>query len=277
MVTGASRGIGLHIARVLADQGMHLALVARDRSAIEHLAAELTLRTGARTAALVCDLSDSSRLDGMIEAAEAKLGAIDVLINNAGIDRYRFYPEESDFETEQMLRVNLLCPMLLTRKLLPKMIACKSGHVINMASIAGKASTPYGVSYASAKGGLIAFTHSIRAELRGTGVSASVISPGIVTAEGMFAKHERAHGVRVNRLVGTSSAERVARAVLQALHHDPAEIVVDPRPVRLMQVLQQFAPDVVSWLQERSGVNGMLRMLAVHNRDDASAAEKQPS
>jgi short-subunit dehydrogenase len=261
IVTGASRGIGVHIARALSAQGMRVALVARSAEPIERLASELSV-AGTPAVAIAADLAQLSELDRVLARAEAELGAIDVLVNNAGIDAYRFYSSESDAQTEQMLRLDLLCPMLLTRKLLPKWLARGTGHVVNIASLAGKTSTPCCVSYATAKAGLIAFTHNLRAELQGTGVSASVISPGFISDEGAFAVRKRAQAVQVSRVLGESSARAVATAVLSALRADRAEIVVNPGPMRLMQAFNQLAPEAMLWFQERIGVNGMLRTLA---------------
>lgn len=122
IVTGASRGLGEHIARTLSGAGMKLALVARSQDALESLAEELS-RSGAKAIALPADLADFAQLDTLVARARAELGTLDVLINNAGIDGIRCYPEESDAETEQMLRVNLLSPMLLARKVLPTMLS----------------------------------------------------------------------------------------------------------------------------------------------------------
>jgi short-subunit dehydrogenase len=269
IVTGASRGLGEHIARALSRNGMKLVLVARSGDALERLAAELS-HDGAKATAIRADLADLAGLDSLVARAHAAMGSVDVLINNAGVDGIRCYPEESDAETEHMLRVDLLSPMLLARKVLPAMLAEGSGHIVNIASLAGKTSPPYTVSYATAKAGLIAFSHGLRAELRGTGVSASVISPGFVTGEGMFAKQERAHGVRVSRVLGTTSPERVAQAVLSALRSDTAEIAVNPGPIRLMQAFNQVAPDMMSWIQDCLGVSEMLRRIAVAERPKTS-------
>jgi short-subunit dehydrogenase len=268
IVTGASRGIGEHIARALSRNGMQLALVARSADALERLAAELS-REGAKAIPICADLGVLDGLEQLVARAHAALGSLDVLVNNAGIDGIRDYLDESDAQTEEMLRLNLLSPMLLTRKVLPRMLAQRTGHIVNIASMAGKISPPHMVSYASAKAGIIAFTHGLRAELRGTGVSASVVSPGFVTGEGMFAKQERAYGVKVSPLVGTTSPDEVARAVLSALRTDSAEIAVSPGPVRMMQAFNQVAPDAMSRMQDRLGVSEMLRVIAVAERPKA--------
>jgi short-subunit dehydrogenase len=275
IVTGASRGIGVHIARSLSGAGMNMALVARSAQAIEQLARELS-QVGTRVVAIAADLTDLRALEPLVDRAQAELGAIDVLINNAGIDGICFYPEETDAQTERMLRLDLLSPMLLTRKCLPAMLARKTGHIVNIASLAGKSSTPYNVSYSAAKAGLIGFTHSLRAELRGSGVSASVVCPGFIAGEGMFAVRERAHGVHVSRLLGTSSPEQVAEAVLQVLREDRVEVIVNPGPIRFIQALNQLAPATVAWVQARLlGVDGMLHTLALADRSQ-SPLDKAP-
>jgi short-subunit dehydrogenase len=220
-----------------------------------------------KTVAIAADLTDLTRLGAVVSEAEAALGAIDILVNNAGIDGIRVFADEPDEQTAHLLQLNLTAPMLLTRKVLPGMLARKRGHVVNIASLAGKTSTPFSVSYSASKAGMVSFSLSLRDELRGSGVSTSVICPGFVTGEGMWAKQEVAHGVRVAPLLGTSRPEQVARAVMIALREDHAEMAVNPGPIRLIQALHQLSPDFVSWFQERMlGLRGMLRKLALAER-----------
>lgn len=263
IVTGASRGLGAHIARALAGAGVNVALVARSRDAVEQLARELG-QTGVKTAAIAADLSALEHLGDVAREAETALGPIDILINNAGADGIRVYTDESDQQTQALLCLNLTAPMLLTRKLLPAMIARGTGHVVNISSLGGKTATPFSVTYGTTKAGLVSFSLSLRAELRGTGVSVSVICPGFVRGEGMWAKQEAAHAVKVAALLGTSRPEDVAQAVLSALRDDRAEIAVNPGPIRAIAAMQQIAPDVMSWFQNRLlNLRGMLQTVAL--------------
>jgi short-subunit dehydrogenase len=263
LVTGGSRGLGLHIVRALAKQGLQLAIVARDQDTISRLASELSAQ-GARATAIAADLSDVEGLNSVVTRAERALGHVDVLINNAGIDGIRMFSSESEEDTEHMLNLNLLAPMLLTRKLLPKMLERKTGHIVNIASIAGKSGMPFGASYAATKAGMIGFTHSLRAELRGSGVSASLVTPGFISGEGMWAKQEKAHGAQVSPLIGTSKPEQVTQAVIAALQHDRAEIMVNPGPMRLFQAMNQLVPDTMSWMQNHwFGLDGLMKRLAL--------------
>jgi short-subunit dehydrogenase len=266
LVTGASRGLGAYIARALAREGVQVALVALTREAVAKLAAELT-QAGTRAFPIAADLANIDQLGAVVAQAEQALGGIDILINNAGMDGIRSYPSEGAERTEQLVRLNLLSPMLLTQRSLPAMLARKRGHVVSIASLAGKTASPYSATYATTKAGMINFTLSLRSELRGSGVSASVICPGFVRGEGMWAKREQAHPIKVSALLGTSKPEEVANAVLSALHHDRAEIAVNPGPIRMMQALNQFSPDTKSWIQERLlGLNAMLHTIAMADR-----------
>jgi short-subunit dehydrogenase len=111
----------------------------------------------------------------------------------------------------------------------------------------------------------------LRNELRGTGVTASVICPGYVTDEGMFSATIKAHGLQVSPLLGTSKPEHVSAAVVRALHRDSVELTVNPGPIRLMMAFNQLAPATVAWVQDRLlGVDAMLRKVA-----SANAASRQ--
>ncbi|HET8934582.1 MAG TPA: SDR family NAD(P)-dependent oxidoreductase [Polyangiales bacterium] len=272
VVTGASRGIGVHIAGELAKHGVRLALVARSGAELRSLAEQINRTHATNVVVLQADLAQLTHLGTVVERALAELGAIDILVNNAGIDGIRVYAEESPDQTEAMIRTNLLSPMLLTRACLPHMLARGRGHIVNVASLAGKSAAPYCVSYGAAKAGLAAFTHALRTELSGTGVSASVVCPGFVRDVGMFANVAVKHDARVSPLLGTATPEQVARAVVDALRDDVVEITVNPGPIRLMAALNQLAPSMVSWVQRRVlGVDDMLRGIALAERNQSPA------
>jgi len=265
VLTGASRGIGVYIARALAAEGVNLVLAARSAAPIAELAQELS-RNGTQAIALPVDVGDTAALDGFVQRCEAELGPIDILVNNAGIESNGAFVDFSTTDIERMIQVDLVAPVLLTRKFLPQMIARGHGHVVNIASLAGKSATPYNVPYSSAKGGLVAFTHSLRAEIRATGVSASVVCPGFVSEAGMFASKKKNHGLQEPAMLGTSSPEQVASAVVRALREDVLEILVNPGPMRLMQAVNQLFPEVGGWLVNRMGVGEMFRKVAEGER-----------
>ncbi|HKU36824.1 MAG TPA: SDR family NAD(P)-dependent oxidoreductase [Polyangiales bacterium] len=261
ILTGASRGIGVHIARALAAEGMQLALSARSLEPIEALAAELRA-AGARCIAVRADVAKAEDRSTLLSRTAAELGPVDVLVNNAALEANVSFAEFSRQDIEQMLHVDLVSPMLLTHELLPSLLARKSGHIVNIASLAGKSATPYNVPYSAAKGGLILFSHSLRTELRGSGVSCSVIVPGFISETGMYAEKEREHGVSVTPLVGTSRPEAVGRAVVRAIEKDILEIIVAPGPMRLTQAFNQIFPEAFAWIVTRAGAMEPFRRVA---------------
>ncbi|HEY6557781.1 MAG TPA: SDR family NAD(P)-dependent oxidoreductase [Polyangiaceae bacterium] len=265
VLTGASRGIGVYIARALAREGVNLVLAARSAAPLAELAQELA-RQGVQALAMPLDLGDTNALDGFASRCEAELGPIDILINNAGVEQNGAFVDFSPADIESMLHIDLAAPLLLTQKFLARMIERGRGHIVNIASLAGKSATPYNVPYSAAKGGLIAFTHSLRAELRDTGVSASVVCPGFVSEVGMYASKKRNHGLQEPAMLGTSSPEQVASAVVRALREDVLEILVNPGPMRLMQAVNQLFPEVGGWVVNRMGVGEMFRKVAEGER-----------
>jgi short-subunit dehydrogenase len=152
-------------------------------------------------------------------------GPIDILINNAGIEWVCEYTKMSAAQIEQMVQTNLIAPLIVSRLVLPEMIARGSGHVVMMSSLGGKKGSPYSATYAATKAGLIEWTSGVREELRGTGVSASVICPGFVSEAGMFA----VYGKRAPRLSGESPPHYE--------RHQPWGRVVAPPTLRSLRVL----------------------------------------
>ena len=261
IITGASRGIGQHIARALATEGCNLALAARTVEPIELLIGELA-PMGVRCVPIKADVGTAAGRETLLARATQELGPIDVLVNNAALEVNRDYCGFSPADIEEMIQVDLIAPMLLTRATLPSMLERRTGHVINIASLAGKSATPYNTPYSAAKGGLILFTHSLRAELRGTGVSCSVVVPGFISETGMFANKN----VDVPVLVGASPPEKVARAVVRSLKKDTLETIVAPGPLRLLQAFNQMYPETFTWIITRVGAMEPFKKIASSTR-----------
>jgi NADP-dependent 3-hydroxy acid dehydrogenase YdfG len=177
LVTGASRGIGAAVARRLAREGAHVALVSRDERALEALAAEL----GNGAVAAACDLHLPGAAD-VVQAALDDLGAEepDILVNNAGSFVVSPVDETSVDLFRETLELNLTAPFAFVRTFLPGMRRRQAGHVVTVGSIADRAVFPGNAAYAASKHGLRALHEVLRAELQGTGVRASLVSPGPV-------------------------------------------------------------------------------------------------
>ena len=253
IVTGASRGIGSQIARSLGREGMNIVLVARSAAGLEQVAAELG-SAGQHAIAVPADLSDHSTLDRIVEATEEQFGAVDLLINNAGITATRRFETSTDEETAQIIDVNLTAGILLTKRVLPGMLERGRGHVVMIASLAGKVGSPYESVYAASKAGQIAFVQSLREELHGSGVGASVVCPGFVEESGMWADAGISQGIRQPRLAGATTPGAVANAVVRAVKRDNAEVYVNRPPMRPMLVLGEVSPRFRSWVLRRIGL-----------------------
>ena len=184
IVTGASRGIGVFIARELASCGADLLLVARSEPELVRLADEL--RTPANTVAVAAvDLAGKRAAEQVVAAAEAELGPVDVLVNNAAVEPQRRFVTLDPDEIERVLRVDLITPIELSRRLLPGMLQRGYGRIVNISSLAGRTGFPFTEAYAASKEGLIAFSRVLRSDYRHDGVSASTVILGAVKETGL--------------------------------------------------------------------------------------------
>ena len=224
VVTGASSGIGEAIARALAARGYALTLVARRTELLQDLSRSLTtpVQVYAR------DLSDVERCTDFLAPAEAALGPVDVLVNNAGV---QYLGEFADFDVargEQCLRLNLLAPLRLTRAALPGMVARARGAIVDVASLAAIAPTPYMTYYNASKAGLAAASESLRAEVKGSGVHVVTVYPGPVdTAMGQngYAYYGDSLAVKATPM---GTPEIMAQQIVQALD-DRVDRIIYPK------------------------------------------------
>ena len=150
--------------------------------------------------------------------------------------------------------------MILTRLVLPEMLNRKHGHIVNISSLAGKSGPAFQEAYAATKAGLGAFTSSLRATYRGSGVSASVVIPGFVEA-GIYAHLKAQSGCSAPAMLGTSPPEAVARALIRAIERDIAELIVNPIPVRPLLALSALFPSLGEWIIEKIGSNDFFRQI----------------
>jgi NAD(P)-dependent dehydrogenase (short-subunit alcohol dehydrogenase family) len=179
LITGASQGLGLAIAREYAARGLGLVLTARHSRRLEQVARELA--NYAPVIAIPGDVADSVHLQRLVETAETRFGRIDVLINNASELGPSPMPPLQELATEdfeRILRVNLVAPMELTRLALPGMQARRSGLIINVTSDAGVQAYPTWGGYGASKAGLEHLSRVLAAELAGTGIRVYVVDPG---------------------------------------------------------------------------------------------------
>jgi short-subunit dehydrogenase len=244
LVTGAGGGLGAYIARALAGEGVNLALTDLPGSSIDGLSAELRTR-GVQVEHAPADLTDRDERRRLASWAAEALGPIDVLVNNAGVEFGGPYLETSSEELELTVAVNLLAVMDMTRLLVPGMLERGWGHVVNMASLAGKLPPPQLASYGATKHGVVGFTASARAEFADDPVGFSAICPGFVGRVGMFGRIEP-YIEGESAPMGTVPPERVGEAVVRAIREDVGEIIVNAGPAKPIILLNAIAPATVA-------------------------------
>lgn len=241
LVTGASHGLGTYIARALAAERMNVVLAARSAPELDTLATELR-QTGVQALPVPTNLVDAGAPKRLVNAAINQFGAVDVLVNNAGVFVPKAFHDHDASELEHHVRVNLVAPLVLTALVLPGMLLRGRGHIVNLGDLAGRVPPGFVEPYAATKAGLIAFTASLRASYRSRGVSASAVTPGFVTEAGMYRTLQEATHVSAPRWLGTSTPEDVARAVVRAIQRDLPEVIVSPRPMRLILAFRELFP-----------------------------------
>jgi 3-oxoacyl-[acyl-carrier protein] reductase len=178
VITGAGRGIGAAIAHRLSSLGATTVLYGRTQSALQSTA-DAILQRGGKARAVVCDVSKIQSVEDAAREVELANGRVDILVNNAGIGGFggplhHLAPEE----WERILNTNLRGVYYMTRAFVPMMIRARSGHIINISSLAGKNPLPNGAAYAASKWGLNGLSYSLAEELRGYNIRVSVICPG---------------------------------------------------------------------------------------------------
>ncbi|RDI94865.1 short chain dehydrogenase [Meiothermus sp. QL-1] len=218
LVTGASSGIGLEIARALVAHGVRVGLFARSQDKLARLAAEL-----GGCLALPGDVTRYEDLVQAVERLEAQFGGLDFLINNAGIGIFKPVHELSPEEWQQVVQTNLTGPFYATKAAVPALLRRGGGYIINIGSLAGKNAFAGGAAYNASKFGLLGFSEAALLDLRHQGIRVSSILPGSVDTP--FAGNPTGVGWKIK-------PQDVAQAVLYLLTTDPGIVVseLDIRP-----------------------------------------------
>ena len=215
-----------------------------------------------RAAALPVDLSDLEQLDSLLERAEHALGPLDLLVNNAGLEATSDFCAYTRAELAGMIDLNLTAPLLLTHRVLPGMLARGRGHVVFIASVAGKLGPAYQAPYAATKAGLVGLTQSLRSQYRHGTVGFSVVCPGFIAGDGMYQRMVE-EGVKSNRLMGETTLERVCDATVRAVRRDLPEVIESGAPLRPALALAVLAPGLAESIAPRFGVTELFRRTAV--------------
>jgi short-subunit dehydrogenase len=258
LLSGATGGIGRAIADALAGEGASLVLSSRRGEELERLAGSLP--GGAdRHRVAVADLAEPGAAEELVETA----GDLDGLVANAALPASGKLDDFSSNEVQRALRVNLESPILLARAIGPRLAEKGAGHLVFISSLSGKVGTPRSALYSSTKFGLRGFAFALREDLKPHGVGVSVVSPGFVRGAGMWADAE----VDPPPMIGTTTPEKVARAVIRAIERNRNEITVAPMRQRLAAEIGYRHPEFAARLQRRSGAEQIADELASGQSD----------
>lgn len=223
LVTGASRGIGLAIAERLGRMGARVALCARDAAKLA-AAAEQFKRSGIETLYAAADVRRQADIDSLLERIRTAFGPLDILVNNAGVGRFGPFHQFQEADWDAMLDTNLKAVFLLSRAVAPEMMRRRTGHIINIASLAGKNAFAGGGVYCASKWGLLGLTYCMAEDLRGYGIRVSAVCPGTVATE--FSPHAGKDPAKM--LQAEDVAHAVAALVTQAPQSFISEVVLRP-------------------------------------------------
>ena len=257
VVTGGGRGIGKALALALASEGCRVAIGDVDGGSAEAAAAEL----GGDALGLRLDVTDRPGFTAFLDDVERRLGPIDVLVNNAGIMPVGPLDEEDDATAIRLLEINLHAVIHGTKEAVRRMKPRGTGHVVNVASTAGKSGFPNLATYCATKHGVVGLSEAMRQELRGTGVEVSVVMPGIV-------KTELSTGLVETPAFKSSTPEEVAGAVVDAIAFPRFDVYV-PKSIGPALLVTNLLPR-----RTREAIGRALKLdRALRDADRAARAE----
>jgi NADP-dependent 3-hydroxy acid dehydrogenase YdfG len=221
-ITGGARGIGRATATALIAQGARVAIGDIDSELAAQTAAEL----GAGTVGLPLDVTDPRSFEAFLVAVESALGPLDVLVNNAGIMPIGPFVAETEATAQRLVDINLHGVITGSKLALARFLPRGHGHLVNIASIAGKNGFPGGVTYCATKHAVVGLSEAIRAEVRGSGVDVSIVMPTVV-------KTELGSGLNRTRGLGFAEPQDVADAIVEALQTGRIDVYV-PRQLGML-------------------------------------------
>jgi NAD(P)-dependent dehydrogenase (short-subunit alcohol dehydrogenase family) len=247
VVTGGGRGIGQAISRSLAREGVRVAIADLDGAAAEAAAAA----TGGGAIGLALDVTDRPAFTAALDRVEQELGPIDVIVNNAGIMPIGPFEEESDATAIRQLELNLHAVIHGSKEAIRRMKPRGTGHIVNVASLAGKFGAPGGATYSACKHGVVGLSEALRAELYGTGLELHLVMPAFVNTE-------LAAGTTELKGVKRSSPEDVAEAVVDALKLGRFDVYVPKSLVSLVRSAALTPRSFGEWLGRKMNGSALL-------------------
>ncbi|MED0676633.1 SDR family oxidoreductase [Aneurinibacillus thermoaerophilus] len=239
VITGASSGIGKATAILAAESGMTPVLLARSVDTLRALADNLQ-HSAPDVGYYRLDVTKDRQIVDIVQKIICRYGKIDIWVNNAGFGIFAPFSEAKLEDIANMMDVNYLGTVRCTKAVLPHMLGQKSGHIINVASVAGKLATPKSSGYTASKFAVVGFTESLRQELKGSGVSISLVNPGPVQTP-FFERADQNGEYRRSVEAFMLPPETVAKSVLRTIHNRKAEAII-PRYMRIGVILFHLFP-----------------------------------
>lgn len=233
MVTGASSGIGRAVAKAAAHRGARIGLVARHEPALSLVLDEI----GGQGTVAVADVASRQQAEGAVAQVEAALGPIDIVVANAGVGLYGAFVDSDPEDFERLLGVNVLGTLYVLRAALPSMVERRRGHVVVVASVAGRMAAPFEAVYSATKFAQVGLAEALAVELSAFGIGVSVVNPGVVDT-GFFEARGHGYDRTFPKLI---SPEKVAQTVIEAVDRDHRETFV-PGWLRSAMVVRQVVP-----------------------------------
>ncbi len=267
IITGGSEGVGAATARLFAEAGANLMLVARGRKNLEAVAEQLRDKT--RVEIFPMDVSDAEACIDVFKKAQFEFGRVDILVNNAGYHARGAVESVEAADLATMVDVNLRAPIFLSRTALPFLREAPEGAIINVGSLAGRTPIPGAATYASTKAGLRSFTLALAEELRGGKIKIALVSPGPIDTAFIMADMDQVSDITFSQPMST--AEEVAQTILDLCGNNIHEQAM-PRLSGFMATLAYLFPWLGRLMRpslERKGQRVKKRLKA-----EARAAER---
>ena len=272
IITGGSEGVGAATARLFADAGANLMLVARSKKNLEAIAGELRDKT--RVEIFAMDVTDVDACNDLFKKAAFEFGRIDVLVNNAGYHARGNVRDVEAAELGRIIDVNLKAPIILCRLSLPYLEEAGGGAIINVASLHGRLASAGATTYSSSKFGLRIFTLALHEELRDTGIKAAVVSPGPIDTGFIMANLDDVDDIVFSQPMSTS--DEVAQAILDLCSNNVREQAM-PRSSGLLTSAAYLMPWIAKFLKpmlEKKGARAKAKIKAEQKRRESDSPDR---
>jgi short-subunit dehydrogenase len=272
IITGGSEGVGAAAARMFAEAGANLMLVARNKKNLDAIAEELRSKT--RVEVFAMDVADADACVDLFKKAAFEFGRVDVLVNNAGYHKRGPFEDVDATDLGKMIDVNLKAPIVLSRIALPYLREAGGGAIINVGSLAGRAPIPGSAAYAASKAGLRSFTYGLGLEMSDSGIKVAVVSPGLIDTKFSMADIDTTTDLTFSQPIST--AEEVAQAILDLCGNSPREQAMPWHSgllTTIMYLLPSLQPKIRPML-ERKGTRVKAKIKAERKRRELDSPDR---